>query len=116
MRKQMSVRLAGVALVAGAAVMSCGNGNSSGGPRSAMSSESHGTVGLGLVPVSSVTLNTIHYVVTNGATPGVTISEGDLPTPGTAKDFSFGLTLPVGTGYTISLFRLHRQQIHHSYE
>ncbi len=53
--------------------------------------------------MSGVTLNTVHYVVTNSATPAVTISEGDLPTPGTAKDFSFGLSLPVGTGYTISL-------------
>jgi hypothetical protein len=56
-----------------------------------------------LVPVSGVTLNSVHYVVTNGATPAATISEGDLPTAGTAKEFSFGLSLPVGTGYTISL-------------
>jgi cysteine-rich repeat protein len=62
-----------------------------------------GSVGLSLVPVSGVTLNSVHYVVANGATPAVTVSEGDLPTPGTAKDFSIGLPLPVGTGYTISL-------------
>jgi hypothetical protein len=103
MRKQMSVRLAGVALFAGAAVLSCGTRGSSDGPRSSTNSERQGTVGLGLVPVSGVTLNSVHYVVTNGATPAVTISEGDLPTPGTAKDFSVGLTLPVGSGYTISL-------------
>ena len=62
-----------------------------------------GNVGLSLVPVSGVTLNSVTYVVTNSATPAVTISTGDLPTPGTAKDFSFGLPLPVGTGYNISL-------------
>ena len=62
-----------------------------------------GDVTLKLVPVSGVTLNTLHYIVANGATPAVTVLEGDLPTPGTAKDFSFGLSLPVGTGYTISL-------------
>ncbi len=62
-----------------------------------------GSVGLSLVPVSGVTLNTVHYIVSNGATPAVTVSEGDLPTPGTASTFSFGLPLPVGTGYTISL-------------
>ena len=62
-----------------------------------------GNVGLTLVPVSGVTLNSVQYVVTNSATPPVTFSTGDLPTPGTAKDFSFGLPLPVGTGYNISL-------------
>jgi hypothetical protein len=63
----------------------------------------HGSVGLSLVPVTGVTLNSVHYVVANSATPAVTISEGDLPTPGTASTFSFGVPLPVGTGYSISL-------------
>src|ERR1041384_6241170 len=100
MGKQMSVRLAGVAIFAGAALFSCGNQSASDKAHSSKSPESQGTVGLALVPVSGVTLNSVHYAVTNGA---VLVSEGELPTPGTAKDFSFGLSLPVGTGYTISL-------------
>ena len=61
-----------------------------------------GSVGLTLQPVAGVTINTVHYVVTKSgsATP---VLEGDLPTPGTASTFSFGLPLPVGTGYSISL-------------
>lgn len=61
-----------------------------------------GTIGLSLQPVAGITLNTIHYVVTQtgSATP---VREGDLPTPGNAKTFNFGLPLPVGTGYKISL-------------
>jgi hypothetical protein len=102
MRKQMAVRLAGVAVFAGAALFSCGTQSPSGGHASSKP-ENQGSVGLALVPVSGVTLNSVHYVVTNGATPAATISEGDLPTPGTAKEFSFGLSLPVGTGYTLSL-------------
>jgi len=61
-----------------------------------------GTVGLSLQPVAGITVNTIHYVVTNAAGAQV-VAPGDLPTPGTASTFSFGLPLPVGTGYTISL-------------
>jgi len=60
-----------------------------------------GEVTLKLVPVSGVTLNTVHYVVKDSS--GGPVAEGDLPTPGTAKDFSFGLQLPVGTGYNLSL-------------
>jgi hypothetical protein len=62
-----------------------------------------GDIELGLVPVSGVTLNVIHYVVTSSATPPALIAEGDLPTPGSSSDFNVGLSLPVGTGYTISL-------------
>jgi hypothetical protein len=103
MKKQSLLRWAGAALFAGAAVLSCGTQSPSDGPRSSAGAEHQGTIGLALVPVSGVTLNSVHYVVINGATPAVTIAEGDLPTPGTAKEFSFGLSLPVGTGYTISL-------------
>jgi hypothetical protein len=59
-----------------------------------------GTVGLSLQPVAGITVNTVHYIVSQGAT---VVTQGDLPTPGTASTFSFGLPLPVGTGYTISL-------------
>jgi hypothetical protein len=46
-------------------------------------------------------------VVTAGnpaATPApATVSEGNLPTPGTSDNFSFGIPLPVGTGYYMSI-------------
>ena len=95
--------LALLATAAGSVVAGCSSSTVPGTSQKAGSEGPLGEVGLKLVPVSGVTLNTVHYVVTNSATPAVTISEGDLPTPGTAKDFSFGLSLPVGTGYTISL-------------
>jgi hypothetical protein len=59
-----------------------------------------GTVGLKLQPVAGITLSTVHYVVTQGS---ATVVEGDLPTPGTGDTFSFGIPLPAGTGYAISL-------------
>jgi hypothetical protein len=93
-----------LATAAGGVVAGCSSSQVPGTSSSHVGSEGpQGDVTLKLVPVSGVTLNTVHYVVTNSATPAVTVSEGDLPTPGTAKDFSFGLSLPVGTGYTISL-------------
>jgi hypothetical protein len=95
--------LALLATAAGSVVAGCSGSTIPGTSQKAGSEGSLGEVGLKLVPVSGVTLNTVHYVVTNSDTPAVTVSEGDLPTPGTAKDFSFGLSLPVGTGYTISL-------------
>jgi cysteine-rich repeat protein len=95
--------LALLATAAGSVVAGCSSSTVPGTSQKAGSEGPLGEVGLKLVPVSGVTLNTVHYVVTNNATPALTISEGDLPTPGTAKDFSFGLSLPVGTGYTISL-------------
>jgi hypothetical protein len=93
-----------LATAAGGVVAGCSSSQVPGTTSSHVGSEGpQGDVTLKLVPVSGVTLNTVHYVVTNSATPAVTVSEGDLPTPGAAKDFSFGLSLPVGTGYTISL-------------
>lgn len=103
MGKQGSVRLAGVAVCACAALFSCSTQSPSDRARSSSRTEPRGSVGLSLVPVSGVTLNSVHYAVTNGATPAVVVGEGDLPTPGTAKEFSFGLSLPVGAGYSISL-------------
>src|ERR1700760_659863 len=93
--------LALIAAVAGGAVAGCSS-NQAGKQGTAKSEGPTGTVGLSLQPVSGVTLNTVHYVVTKAGST-TPVSEGDLPTPGTAKTFSFGLPLPVGTGYTISL-------------
>jgi hypothetical protein len=73
------------------------------GQRGPESAEKQGRITLGLVPVSGVTLNSVHYAVTSSSTPPVLIAQGDLPTPGSSKEFSFGLSLPVGTGYSISL-------------
>ena len=92
--------LALIAAVAGGVVAGC-SGSEANKPGSAKEGAAN-TVGLELQPVSGVTLNTIHYVVTKAgsATP---VLEGDLPTPGTAKTFTLGLPVPVGTGYTLSL-------------
>jgi hypothetical protein len=62
----------------------------------------HGQVGLNLVPVSGVTINVVSYKVTQGA-GGAVVKSGNLPVPGTASEFSFGVPLPVGTGYVLSL-------------
>ncbi len=93
--------LALIAAVAGGVVAGC-SGSEPTKTGSANPEHSANTVGLALQPVSGVTLNTIHYVVTKD---GVTtpVLEGDLPTPGTAKTFTVGLPVPVGTGYTLSL-------------
>jgi hypothetical protein len=67
-------------------------------------SERVGTLGLALQPVAGITVSNVHYTVTAGNAAGAPIvSEGNLPTPGTADDFSFGIPLPVGEGYYISL-------------
>lgn len=47
--------------------------------RSIIPRERTGTVGLTLLPVSGITINNVHFVVSQG---GAMISEGDLPTPG----------------------------------
>lgn len=64
------------------------------------SRERTGTVGLKVVPVSGITLNHVSFLVTQGAT---TVSQGILPTPGTGRDFSFAVPLPVGSDYILSL-------------
>src|SRR6478735_2859270 len=90
-----------LATASGALVAGCSSSVVPGAGQQAAKEGPQGEVTLGLLPVTGVQLNSVHYVVANAA--GVTVSEGDLPTPGDAKDFSFGLSLPVGTGYTISL-------------
>jgi len=90
-----------LATAAGSVVAGCSSSVVPGAGQQAAKEGPQGEVTLGLLPVTGVQLNSVHYVVSNAA--GATVSEGDLPTPGDAKDFSFGLSLPVGTGYTISL-------------
>lgn len=102
--KSLVGKIGALALVAmaGVAVAACSSSNDKQTPggSSAKGGERTGTVGLSLVPVAGITINNVHFVVTQGTT---TIAEGDLPTPGTSDNFSFGLPLPVGTGYTLSL-------------
>jgi cysteine-rich repeat protein len=89
--------------MAGVAVAACSSTIDKQTPSSKSSAkdgENVGTVGLSLQPVAGITINSVHYVVTQGMT---TVVEGDLPTPGTSDNFSFGIPLPVGTGYSISL-------------
>jgi len=64
--------------------------------------EKEGTIGLNLEPVSGVVINQVSWTVTQGS-PGPTVDSGILPVPGTGQDFSFGVPLPVGTGYFLSL-------------
>jgi len=69
---------------------------------SAKSEPTGSSIGLALQPVSGVTLNTVHYVVTKAGS-AVPVLEGDLPATGTAKVLNVGLPIPVGTGYELSL-------------
>jgi len=71
---------------------------------SSSSKGSEGNVGLSLVPVAGIEINSVNYVVTGTpAIPGTPLPSGVLPTPGTASSFSFGIPIPVGTGYMLSL-------------
>jgi len=94
--------LALIAAAAAGAVVGCSGQDLSKPSTSAQGEGQKGTVGLTLQPVAGITLNTVHYTVTKS---GVTtpVSDGDLPTPGTASTFSFGVPLPVGSGYTLGV-------------
>ncbi len=61
-----------------------------------------GQAGLNLQPVSGVTVDTVTYTVTQGV-GGAVVKTGNLAVPGTGVDFSFGVPLPVGTDYHLSL-------------
>lgn len=91
--------------MAGIAVTACSSTLDKQGPSGGSSKgENVGNVGLKLQPVAGITISNVRYVVTAGNAPGATtISEGNLPTPGTSDNFSFGIPLPVGTGYYISI-------------
>ncbi|HEX2876627.1 MAG TPA: hypothetical protein VHP33_35495 [Polyangiaceae bacterium] len=95
--------------MAGIAVTACSSSLETSSPSegSAKNDEHVGTIGLKLQPVLGITVANVHYTVTAGnpaATPAPAIvAEGNLPTPGTSNNFSFGIPLPVGTGYYISL-------------
>lgn len=63
-----------------------------------------GDVRLSLVPVTGVTVNAVNYVVTGAPSiPGTVLPSGVIPTPGNGSTVNFGIPVPVGTGYTISL-------------
>src|SRR6185369_3470707 len=90
--------------VAGLSVAGCSSDISSNKPGESVADGKQGSVGLNLQPVSGVTINTVTYTVTVGNTPGATVVKtGSIPVPGTGKDFSFGVPLPKGTGYYLSL-------------
>jgi hypothetical protein len=109
--KSLVGKIGTLALVAmaGFAVAACSSSLDTRSPSGsdAKSDEHVGTVGLQLQPVAGITVANVHYTVTAGnpaATPAPAIvSEGNLPTPGTSNNFSFGIPLPVGTGYYLSL-------------
>src|SRR5687767_13224560 len=92
------------ALVTSAAFIGCSSSskkNDDGtGPVGSKGSEGPaGSIGLNLQPVPGITINSVHYAVSGGTGAGGAIPtiEGDLPTPGTASNFSFGVPLPVAT-------------------
>ena len=89
--------------VAGAAMVGCSSDSDSSKTDGSSASDGKlGQVGLNLQPVSGVIINTISYSVTQGQ-GGAVVKAGNLPVPGTGKDFSFGVPLPVGTGYYLTL-------------
>jgi hypothetical protein len=90
--------------VLGSCLIACGVLACSGADISSQPVATHegaGSVRLALQPVSGITLNTVHYVVTKAGLAGPVV-EGDLPTPGNQKVLTMGLSVPVGTGYVLS--------------
>jgi hypothetical protein len=89
--------------VAGVAMVGCSGDNSSkktdGGQ---VADGKQGGLGLNLQPVSGVLVNVVSYKVTQGAA-GAVVKAGNLSVPGNESTFSFGVPLPVGTGYVLSL-------------
>lgn len=87
--------------VAGGAMVGCSGDNSSkktdGGE---IADGKRGELGLNLQPVSGVVVNVVSYRVTKGAT---VVKSGNIPVPGNETNFSFGVPLPVGTDYVLSL-------------
>ena len=77
--------LAMLAAVAGSSVVACSSDVSkSPSEGSAANDGNIGNIGLKLVPVSGVTINSVNYVVTGTPTiPGTALPSGVLPTPGT---------------------------------
>jgi hypothetical protein len=91
--------------IAGLSVAGCSSDiTSDKGGKDGVSDGKQGSVGLNLQPVSGVTINVVNYTVTQGNAPGAAVVKtGNLPVPGTGKDFSFGVPLPKGTGYYLNL-------------
>jgi hypothetical protein len=89
--------------VVAASAWSCSSepGQKPAASRSDVESDS-GKIGLSLMPVSGVIINTVSYKVTRGVA-GPLVKSGSVPVPGLDASFSFGLSLPTGTGYVLSL-------------
>jgi hypothetical protein len=96
--------LAMLAAIGGVAVQGCSSDLASPSRTSDSSEGDSGLVTLNLVPVTGITVNSVNYVVTGTpAIPGTPLPSGVLPTPGTTNNFNVGISVPVGTGYTLSL-------------
>jgi hypothetical protein len=93
-----------VALVAagGASLVGCSGNVESGAEGRDTSGGKPGELGLTLRPISGINLSTVSYSITFSQS-GPVVRSGSVPVPGTGKDFSFGVPLPVGTGYYLSL-------------
>src|ERR1051325_4232627 len=99
--------LALVAAAAGFAIVGCSSGSDKPATAIKAGDPNVGSVGMQLLVATNAPTPSIHYVVTQNGGPvaaeaGI-IPEGDIPVPGTNRDFVFAVTLPVGTGYHIKL-------------
>jgi hypothetical protein len=73
-------------------VVSCSSSDVSRSDGSAKDDGNIGSIGLKLLPVSGVTINSVNYAVTGvPVTAGTALPSGVLPTPGTEKSFNFGV-------------------------
>jgi hypothetical protein len=85
----------------GASLVGCSSNVESAGGRDA-SGGKPGELGLTLRPITGINLGTVSYSITFSQS-GPVVRSGSVPVPGTGKDFSFGVPLPTGTGYYLSL-------------
>ena len=95
-------------LAVSAAFVGCSSGKKEVGRDGTAGTQSKdsGTITLNLEPVPGLAISSVHYQVSGGVSigdAGIPTVEGDLPTPGSADNFSFGVPLRVGTGYQLSL-------------
>jgi len=99
--------LAVAALAVGAAFVGCSSSKKDIAQRpTSQTDDPGGGLTLDLQPVPGLNISSVHYRVSGGVglgDAGIAAVEGDLPTPGTASSFSFGVPLRVGTGYQLSL-------------
>jgi hypothetical protein len=91
-----------IATAAGVSSVACSSNPAPDGSGEGAGDGRLGRVGLTLQPVSGVIISSVSYSVTQGQS-GAVVTSGSLPVPGAGADLSFGVPLPVGTGYFLTL-------------